>query len=615
MPTKKKTSVSKAALLNLYAARRFIDGSVQAELGLRIPFDVYFQDPLFARENTELPKFDASSVPWEPGLSHGPTSARFAVVDYNADTGALVPPAEWVEKNMQFVDASGNGIDKNSLEKTGHDLQAHQVHVWAVLQRALDFFESGSGLGRSISWAFEGNRLIVVPHAGYGQNAFYDRQSKSLQFYYFDNGPDKVYTCLSTDIVNHEFAHAVLDGIRPYFIEAIGPQTAAFHEFVGDMTAILIAFRNNDFRNFVARNSHGDLDGETALSNLAEEFGKAVHDRPYLRTARNKENMSELKDEQRPHKLSEVLTGAMFDIIRKLSRYYIDVRGRTISEAFWDTIQRMQQMAIQPLDLLPPVDVTFKDYALAVLRMEKIANPTDPDGYLPMMMEVFQDRGILDAGEVKELSKPRQVFERPALDVFHDVDEFSGSRASAYRFLDDNRNRLFIPADVDLIVSDLYVARKLTRQARRLPEQVILQYIWREDVPLNGAQFGRFDGKSTSLLCGGTLALDQNCNLLAWSRKPGTGFRGSGQRKGEDVVERKEGQERLEALLRSVEARVRAGRIGTVVGGARGLLGTKIPPLISREVDGALRFELSPHFGIHDDSGEDMGERQWQISS
>ena len=38
-------------------------------------------------------------------------------------------------------------------------------------QRALDFFESGFGLGRPISWAFEGNRLIVVPHAGYGKNA------------------------------------------------------------------------------------------------------------------------------------------------------------------------------------------------------------------------------------------------------------------------------------------------------------------------------------------------------------------------------------------------------------------------------------------------------------
>jgi hypothetical protein len=60
---------------------------------------------------------------------------------------------------------------------------------------------------------------------------------------------------------------------------------------------------------------------------------------------------------------------------------------------------------------------------------------------------------------------------------------------------------------------------------------------------------------------------------------------------------------------------VKAGRIGNALGSAKGLLGTKIPPFVSREVDGALRFELSPHFAIHDDSKDDMGDRQWQISS
>jgi hypothetical protein len=457
---------TKAALLNLYAARRYIDGDVQKSMGLKIPFDVYFQDPLFAKNNLEL-AFDRSLVAWEPGLSCGPTSARFAVVDYNGDTGALVPPVQWDFGTRQFTDSHGTAIDENLLPGS---LQAHQVHVWAVLQRALDFFESGPGLGRRISWGFEGNRLIVVPHAGYGQNAFYDRQSKSLQFYYFDGDEGTIYTCLSTDIINHEFGHAVLDGIRPYFIEAISPQTAAFHEFMGDLTAILIAFRNNDFRNFLVEASGGDLGKDTKLNRLAEEFGKAVSGKPYLRTAHNKWKLSALKDEQRPHLLSQVLTGAMFNIIIKLSRYYIDKRKRTKSAAFWDTIQRMQQMAIQPLDLLPPVDVSFKDYALAVLRMEQIANPSDPDNYRGMMMDVFLDREILTDAEVKDLKQPRKVFERPALDVFHEVEELSGSRAEAYRFLDDNRDRLYIPANADVVVSDLHVAQKLKGRVYRIKD-------------------------------------------------------------------------------------------------------------------------------------------------
>jgi hypothetical protein len=44
--------------------------------------------------------------------------------------------------------------------------------------------------------------------------------------------------------------------------------------------------------------------------------------------------------------------------------------------ALAQTVPRMQMLAIQPLDLLPPCAVTFRDYALAVLRAEQVANPT-----------------------------------------------------------------------------------------------------------------------------------------------------------------------------------------------------------------------------------------------
>jgi hypothetical protein len=199
-----------------------------------------------------------------------------------------------------------------------------------------------------------------------------------------------------------------------------------------------------------------------------------------------------------------------------------------VPQAFWDTIQRMQNMAIQPLDLLPPVDVTFEDYALAVLRAEEIANPTDPDDYRGMMLDVFIARGILAESDRAELGVPHHVFDRMDLEVFHDVDTIASSPADAYRFLDDNRDSLFIPRHVDVTVADLCGAQKLTRQARRLPRQVLLQYTWREDVMLEGPQFGSFNGQPASMLCGGTLALNQNGELLAWARKPGSQPAGSG---------------------------------------------------------------------------------------
>ena len=52
-----------------------------------------------------------------------------------------------------------------------------------------------------------------------------------------------------------------------------------------------------------------------------------------------------------------------------------------------------------------------------------------------------------------------------------------------------------------------------------------------------------------------------------------------------------------------------------IVGSDTGLLARRMAPLTSRTVDGALRFELSPHFGIHDDRDDVLGGREWQISS
>ncbi len=157
--------------MGLYAASQFLSLDAEKELGLQIPFDVYLQDPLVAEEDPKFGFDEGFHVRWEPGIGDGPTSSRFAVVDYNGDTGRIAPMAQWDAKNNRFKDPDGKVLDKDNVEP----LQFHQVNVWAVLQRALTFFEEGFGLGRPIPFGFDGNRLIVVPHAGYGQNAFYDR--------------------------------------------------------------------------------------------------------------------------------------------------------------------------------------------------------------------------------------------------------------------------------------------------------------------------------------------------------------------------------------------------------------------------------------------------------
>src|SRR4051812_22115394 len=129
---------------NLYAARRYLGLDLENEFGLRIPFDVYYKDPGVAAKHPDLGIDKDFLVPWEPGLAHGPTSARFAVVDYNGDTGTLVPPAKWDAGQNAFTDSDGKPLKNiEGVKAVKDNLQFHQVHAWAIVQNALDFYESG----------------------------------------------------------------------------------------------------------------------------------------------------------------------------------------------------------------------------------------------------------------------------------------------------------------------------------------------------------------------------------------------------------------------------------------------------------------------------------------
>ena len=77
-----------------------------------------------------------------------------------------------------------------------------------------------------------------------------------------------------------------------------------------------------------------------------------------------------------------------------------------------------------------------------MLRHDHINDPTDPAGYRRLMIECFIKRGILKPSESEASLVPAPVFKRLPLNVFHSVESIGASRGGAYRFLDDNRDKL-----------------------------------------------------------------------------------------------------------------------------------------------------------------------------
>ncbi|RPI78675.1 MAG: hypothetical protein EHM41_24490, partial [Chloroflexi bacterium] len=329
--------LTKPTKKGLYQVYSLLDKQTCQKVGLMMEIPVFIKDPLVALENPQL-GVQEIWLRLENGMGDGPTSSRVAVVDFNADTQTLNEPVMWDEDEFWFISPEKKEwlqkppskrikrleVYRDFIEKAIRDPHFHQVNVWAVVQRVLEFYEAPQALGRPVPWGFDGNRLIIVPHAGYGENAFYDHDSKSLQFYYCGDLEKPVYTCLSHDVIAHETGHAILDGIRPMYNRLSSVQTAAFHEFIGDLTAILLALHNRDIREAVNKSTQGILSESNLFAELARQFGKEVEGREYLRTALNDYTMQSVQNSLSPHLVSQVLTGAMFDILIRIAARHLE---------------------------------------------------------------------------------------------------------------------------------------------------------------------------------------------------------------------------------------------------------------------------------------------------
>ena len=107
-PHKALRKLTRATMIELYAVRRYLGLDTLKETGLRMPVDVYFKDPRVAKIYKTIGIDPEFTTPWEPGLRDGPTSARFAVVDYDSTSNTLTPPAKLGPENEPLHRARRN---------------------------------------------------------------------------------------------------------------------------------------------------------------------------------------------------------------------------------------------------------------------------------------------------------------------------------------------------------------------------------------------------------------------------------------------------------------------------------------------------------------------------
>jgi hypothetical protein len=413
------------------------------------------------------------SIRWERDMQPGPIGRRIAVVDYDAANKCYYPPVDLDDYRV---------LARDGLDPSESDPRFHQQMVYAVAMETVEKFEVA--LGRRIHWRradrpprekekdegkyqAEGDIWVLklYPHAMIQANAFYSREAEGILFGYFradDDNPgnnlpgQRVFTCLSHDIIAHEVTHAVIDGIRQYFTEPTNPDVLAFHEAFADLTALFLHFSHKEalldtiqktggrlyqfeLRPDAAPPTRSDDDGDGAdpkgrkkakkaadisaqlsrrnpLIDLAQQFGEASGMNKGLRQALTRpidpQDMQRRVNE--PHYRGSILVAAVFDAyfsvyIRRTAKLFQvfhagggEVQPDRLPGSLADllaeqasrTAAEFFQLCARAIDYCPPVDVTFGDFLRALMTVSRDLNSEDPSGVRDALMQAFRVRGI-----------------------------------------------------------------------------------------------------------------------------------------------------------------------------------------------------------------------------
>src|SRR5258707_10161267 len=309
------------------------------------PLNVYAFDPSMGKF---VGNYMTALVRYEK-LQAGPVGERFAVIDYDGSAKTYYAPVDLDDPKL---------LISAGLAPSETDPRFHQQMVYAVASETLQRFESA--LGRRVHWrrieksdstpesrAAASKCLNLFPHAMCQANAFYSPTAHGILFGYFKasrtqpgrNLPGQtVFTCLSHDIIAHETTHAIVDGIREYFMEPTNIDVPAFHEAFADLAALFVHFTHKEVLLDTLRKTGGRLFNlqlnpdvqidraddapsiqiQIAASNplnaLAQQYCDASRSRSALRSALGtRPNSNDIKTKTEPHDRGSILVAAGLD--------------------------------------------------------------------------------------------------------------------------------------------------------------------------------------------------------------------------------------------------------------------------------------------------------------
>lgn len=458
-------------------------------------------------------------VPAE-ALGPGPSGARAQTIDYDSTTRSLYQP-----DLEPHVDRFAAASDRTLLASPVF----HAQNAFAIAMRTLGRFEQA--LGRHVEWGFGGHRIKIAPHAFEAANALYSKQNEALLFGYFParRGRGIVFSCLAHDVVAHETAHALLDGIRGRYIEPAGPDQAAFHEGFADLVALLsVLALPETIGAALARGRRGGRWRLTdaSLLRVAREVGRESDGSAALRRPvdlRPSRRILERREFQDPHRRGEVLVAAVLRAFLDLwdAQSSGSVRRAQAIEQGADWADYTLTALIRALDYCPPVELSFGDFLSAVLTADLEHGGARSRPFRDALRRSFARFGVAPAssGMVPEPGVwPLAAGEMRAGVPAGSLDR---NKEELFRFLWRNREALRLPEEAHLQVESVNPVRKTDARGFAVRE-VVAEYVKTLRVragelawftPAIVKPSGMPDAQTVTLKAGGTLIFDEQSRL------------------------------------------------------------------------------------------------------
>lgn len=293
--------------------------------------------------------------------------------------------------------------------------QFDAVHTFAVVRQTLTMYQralGAAGDAMPLPWQWNSSAdttpLRVFPHGLPNvMNAFYSRTQGCLKFGDFipNGATERVYTCRSFDIVAHETAHAILDGIKPGWLQADAPpQTGGLHESFGDLTAIFLALSQLDQCDAVIAQTKAHLHDKSFLTDIAEQFGIALGNSTGLRNADNDLRLGEAGTQV--HAISQVFTGAVYDVLADLFAQERNPEREDDAAVLHRLAGYLGGAVLRAMIAAPDQAPTFVDVVNALLQI--VAADGKPASWLDAIRIQFARRDVVEAGPTTSMAPSGQ---------------------------------------------------------------------------------------------------------------------------------------------------------------------------------------------------------------